>query len=508
MKLFFYLILSLVVSLSTSVEAQTKAESPVKTEQIDTFSHGYFSCSFIYQPTGRLRGVALLLTKHQALATAQEDHCNVNNVSALNDQETKIAQTLRNNGVLVAVLDINKVLREQEDDNCTNIDGDLDNFSRVMQARYQLPGYQTPILVGVDQMAGWVYSRLASAEPKTYNGGISVNFSDKLALRQPLCQGRVLSMEPPTYNDKSPVTTSKKPEAKKLINYRLLPSNRLGTPWVVIPNQITTAANEEKVKTFVGKVADASFYENNAQSNDTTEALVLKAFNQLAPREVVVPQPPAVVADLPIIEMPSKAPVKKNNDVLAIMLSGDGGWAGIDKDLAGEINKNGISVIGFDSLRYFWKARTPDSTAKDVARLIQYYQSQPNWKRSKVLLIGYSQGADVLPFVVNRLPQDVKKQLISVALLSLGKKADFEFHVSNWISSSNDGLPILPEVKKLPAGLAFCVYGDSDEDALCPTLDPTKVNVGMLKLPGDHHFNGAYSLLARQILYHLQLTAD
>src|SRR3546814_3102258 len=95
--------------------------------------------------------------------------------------------------------------------------------------------------------------------------------------------------------------------------------------------------------------------------------------------------------------MSSNAP----GDSFAVLLSGDGGWAGLDKDVGEALKMHGIPVVGIDSLRYFWGKRTPDGLAQDVDRIIRYYAQR--WHRHHVLLIGYSQGANVLPFAYNRL---------------------------------------------------------------------------------------------------------
>lgn len=58
---------------------------------------------------------------------------------------------------------------------------------------------------------------------------------------------------------------------------------------------------------------------------------------------------------------------------VVIVLSGDGGWAGLDKAVAAELNARGVPVVGWDSLRHFWDARTPDGAAHDLDRLIRYY---------------------------------------------------------------------------------------------------------------------------------------
>ena len=63
------------------------------------------------------------------------------------------------------------------------------------------------------------------------------------------------------------------------------------------------------------------------------------------------------------------------------------------------------------------------------------------------------------------------------------------------------GIPIAPEIAKLPAGKTLCLYGEDDDDALCPSLPPG--NAQVIKLPGDHHFKGDYDRLAQTLLDHL-----
>ena len=55
------------------------------------------------------------------------------------------------------------------------------------------------------------------------------------------------------------------------------------------------------------------------------------------------------------------------------------------------------------------------------------------WSVNRVILVGYSFGADVVPFLVNRLPSGLLPLVRSVALLGLSETAEFEFHLSDWI---------------------------------------------------------------------------
>jgi type IV secretory pathway VirJ component len=160
------------------------------------------------------------------------------------------------------------------------------------------------------------------------------------------------------------------------------------------------------------------------------------------------------------------------------------------------LSAKGIPVVGWDSLRYYWTKRTPDGLAADADRMIRYYLAHFGKKRA--LLIGYSQGADVLPFAVNRLPAATKSHVSLMAILGMSEHALFEFHVSSWISDDNTGPETLPEVDRVSGMPVLCIYGEDEHDSLCPKLDPRKFNV--VKVKGGHHFDGNYAALADDIL--------
>ena len=58
---------------------------------------------------------------------------------------------------------------------------------------------------------------------------------------------------------------------------------------------------------------------------------------------------------------------------------------------------------------------------------------------------GLSQGADALPFAINRL--------------SPAEKASFEFHLGSWIGLADGNAAILPQARQLKAARALCPYG-------------------------------------------------
>jgi type IV secretory pathway VirJ component len=200
------------------------------------------------------------------------------------------------------------------------------------------------------------------------------------------------------------------------------------------------------------------------------------------------------VSDLPLIELPAAHP----SNMLAIVISGDGGWRDLDKTIARRLQAWGVSVVGIDSLRYFWSRKTPARTAHDLARVIQTYSAR--WHAKSVALIGYSFGADVLPFAYDRLPDTMRARISLMALLGFDGAADFEIRVTGWLGMppSSSALPVGPEIAKVPPELVQCFYGESEVDTICPSL--AKTGIAAIRTSGSHHFGRDYDRLARIIL--------
>jgi type IV secretory pathway VirJ component len=196
---------------------------------------------------------------------------------------------------------------------------------------------------------------------------------------------------------------------------------------------------------------------------------------------------------IPIVELPATGP----GEALAVIYSGDGGWRDIDKQIGEILAREGGPVVGIDCLRYFWRARQPGGLARDLRRILAHYRVA--WGRRRVLLVGYSFGADVLPFIVNRLPTNAQRDVVQISLLGLGSRASFEFHVSDWLRKAPrpGDLPVLPEAAKLDQPRVQCFYGADEDDTLCPEL--ARRGAEVIRTTGGHHFDGDYAALARHI---------
>ncbi|WP_295549524.1 AcvB/VirJ family lysyl-phosphatidylglycerol hydrolase [uncultured Pseudacidovorax sp.] len=378
---------------------------------------------------------------------------------------------------------------------CVHGPGALENFARFVQAGEKLPTYIEPILVGTGQAGALAYGLLAQSPADTYTGALSLDFCPRLALPLPMCGDENFRSRPVAGESTQPGRPAQTLRPLEPA-FDLQPAKRLAGAWTAMgadPRAAACAAGPQAPAAFTAQVPNARWVAPaEAQLADAPPPGFDAAFAQMAAQRAGLALPPSQLADLPVTEVPVQGPGKR----FAVLVSGDGGWASIDKRLAAALAKDGIPVAGLDSLRYFWTRRTPEGVAADLDRLIRYYAAR--WGRSEVLLLGYSQGADVLPFVYNRLPERTRASVKLLGLLGPGEKAAFEFHVSNWIGKSGDQ-PIAPEAKRLPAGLTLCVYGTEEKaDSLCPRLDATQAKV--LPMPGGHHLGENYEDLAAKVL--------
>src|SRR5437868_5638789 len=125
---------------------------------------------------------------------------------------------------------------------------------------------------------------------------------------------------------------------------------------------------------------------------------------------------------LPLVEVPVSAP----GGQFAVVVSGDGGWRKIDASLADRLRQRGIPTVGLDSAAYYRTRRTPEESAAALEAILREYSAK--WQRPKAIVIGFSRGADVLPFMINRLPADVRSTISAIAILGPEPLIDFRFH--------------------------------------------------------------------------------
>jgi type IV secretory pathway VirJ component len=397
-----------------------------------------------------------------------------------------MAERLRDAGALVVGLDTRRFMRSLESaGGCAYPAGDLEEASREVQLRLKLPVYRRPILVGYSSGATLAYAAIAAAPPETFAGAISLGFCPDLEIHKPPCQMRGL-------------TARKK---SKGVGYDLAPFPGLAVPWMVLQGEIDEVCDADATRAFVAATGEARLFALPKVGHGfgvpaRWQPQFLQAYRAIAQSRPPARTPPAAdaaVADLSLVEVPATSP---GRDQLVVLLSGDGGWADIDKAVAAGLAAAGVPVVGWSSLEYYWTPRTPESAAADLGRIVNHFTAA--WRREHATVVGYSFGADVAAFLVNRLPEDAKRRVSEVVLLGPSETAAFEFHVSSWLGGGGDrSYRTAPEIERLPVPVT-CVFGSDEPDSICRTLKGARfrsVAVGQ-----GHHFSGDTGRLVELIL--------
>lgn len=405
-----------------------------------------------------------------------------------------MARALAEGDALVAGIDITRYLKTLSEGSgaCAYPASDFETLSKVIQKNKGFPSYVRPVLVGYSSGATLVYAVLAQAPPNTFLGAISLGFCPDLPLKRPLCKGYGLAW-------------TAGPKDKDV---SFLPATHLQQPWVTLQGTIDQVCNPDATKAYVGQISRGEVvllpkvgHGFSVQKNWMPQFRA--AFAKItAGGQLVQASREASLADLPLIELPATG----GGDALALIVSGDGGWAGIDRDVGNGLLALGVPAVGLNSLRYFWSPRTPDQAANDLSRILTHYLKA--WDKQRAILIGYSMGADVLPFMVTRLPPATRSRVGGLVLLGPSTTAQFEFHLTNWIGATPaaKSYPTRPEVKRLGDLHVLCLDGADEKDSPCRADDLPKIDRQTLE--AGHHFGGDYQRIVQIIVQRMGLLEE
>jgi type IV secretory pathway VirJ component len=481
---------------------------------------GFGAVTLVHR-TPRPRHVVVLLAEGAA-----RDHAGTAGTAGTAAME--MARVLAGADALVIAVDAGGYLRRlaAARDGCAYPAGNLEELAELVEKRLDYARYATPFLAGAGGGAALAYAGLAQSPVGTFEGLITLGFHPALPTDRELCPGRGLAV--------APASAGTPP--------RLLPAARLQQPWVALQGEADADFPLAAAAAFVRQVPGARLVavprlgalggpqggtgtgpaartrdgtasgsatvtpgETRAGSPGGAAASVweaplraafagLKAAAVRSDREEAAAQRSLAKAvdDLPLLELPAQgAPT----GTLAVVVSGDGGWNGIDRKVARVLSERGVAVAGLNSKRYFWTARAPAGAAADLARILRHYLAA--WGCKRAILVGYSLGADALPFMTGRLPPELLDRVRLIALMSPGPTTRLEVFTRLKPSPAGADLPVLPELRKLAGRPILCLYGDRESQSLCPLLGTLAKAV---KLPGSHAFGGDFDGLVDHIL--------
>ena len=365
---------------------------------------------------------------------------------------------------------------------CQMIAADFESLSHQIQKEIGMSEYHVPVLIGYSSGATVAYAALVQSPPGTFAGAMSLGFcADQDFAGAALCPGTGLRY---TQNAQHELVFE--------------PATTLRQPWLAFQGQQDQVCSPHAADEFTARVSNGAIVRlplvgHGFSVERNWMPQFRDAYRRLTAPAEPAPQRAADISDLPLQEVHATG----SSDEFALLLTGDGGWAGLDQELAARLAAAGVPTVGLNSLKYFWTERSAEQSARDVARVLEHYLSA--WDKKRVLLVGYSFGADVLPFVVNRLPAQLRSRIASVSLLGIDAHASFEVRISEWVGAEDGGAPTQPEVLELKGVPVLCLYGEGEADSICPGL-PASAGIIREQVGKGHHFGGEYAMLAERIL--------
>jgi type IV secretory pathway VirJ component len=449
----------------------------------DSLKYGSFGKVYIYKPS----------------STPDEIVMFVSGDGGWNDLPIKIGKQIVAQGAMVVGINIHNFMvnKMAQHEKCYYPAGDFEELSLYLQKKYKFKNYLKPILLGYSSGATLVYGILAQAPANTFKGALAMGFCPDIASIEPLCTTNNLKQHP--IKPGSPI-------------WLLEPTENLTSPFIAINGLDDKVCNYKNTEAFMKKVNNSELigvpkaghgmsvqknylphlieaYTKIKKSASYSEMVVAKH------KSAATQQAEKLTTDLPLILLPV---IKNDSLPLIVFISGDGGWTSFDQGVSEKLVEKGVPVIGLDAQKYFWEPRTPEVTAVELTKVIRHYMTA--WNKKSFVLCGYSFGADVVPFMVTRLPGDLKYMLKSAVMMSPDPRGDFEIHVADMLSfgSSSDSYNVLAEVQKSSSSHVTCIFG-KDEESETPKL--FKASGAEIKLlPGSHHYNNDLGAVAKEII--------
>jgi len=188
------------------------------------------------------------------------------------------------------------------------------------------------------------------------------------------------------------------------------------------------------------------------------------------------------------------------NDYYVIFFTGNGGWRDLAQSVTQYLNSKGISVLAINTKKYLWSEKKPAQIACDLESLIDCYSTK--WGPEKVVLMGYSMGAEVLPFAVNCLEDKYRSELIDLILIGPWQKATFKVNLLDYVMEVNRGDDIYDELQKLKMKRTYVICDDNKISICNKGLDNV---IDHDHLGGGHHYGGDYLALSKMIGKRLNL---
>ncbi len=456
------------VAANASAQSSAPAAAPpaAASAAVATLDYGLFGTLHLSRPAGSVAHTVMLISDRDGW-TARQD---------------ALGAALAAQGAFVVGVDLPAYLSHMEAiaDKCAFPAAHFEEVAHWVERHEGVSTYAYPLVVGDGAGAAFAYAMTAQAPAGTFEGLITLGWDSTLRFPKVFCPGDAGAMTAPA--DKG--------------GFRIVPVAKFPLHWLPLP-----FAKDARLGGLGALLANVWRLFDAAAAlpavHDAGSELARAYAGWRRGEDAATAALPDDVADLPLTDNAATGGGADETHRIAIIVTGDGGWAGLDRGVADALTAHGVHVIGFSTLKFFWQKQTADATAQALARVIAHYGK--NDAQAGFVLIGYSFGASLVPVIVNRLPEELRKRVQGGVMISPDDEAVFEIHVGDWFGSTHhdEALPIGPEIAASKVPLV-CVHGADEDDSFC--LKPAPPHMRVVSLPGGHHYDGDYDRLGALIV--------
>ncbi len=157
-----------------------------------------------------------------------------------------------------------------------------------------------------------------------------------------------------------------------------------------------------------------------------------------------------------------------------ISYSGEWGWVPLQQDTASSLAASGRHVLGIDSPEYFNKKIPPDALAADFERFRAFLNERASRpKNAPVILVGFAAGAEIVPYLLNRIDAAGVR---GVVLIAPDKKGASVFRVSIQLrmdSPPDETFDVEAELRRMAPVPVVLMEGSLDPHSEAKALSET-----------------------------------
>jgi type IV secretory pathway VirJ component len=186
-----------------------------------------------------------------------------------------------------------------------------------------------------------------------------------------------------------------------------------------------------------------------------------------------------------------KLPAPDNRFI--IFMTGDSGYTKFAKNVCTLLQSNNYNVICLNAL-YFWGGKTLTEAVYSFTEVVKNIEKEK--KVDHITVISYSFGADITPFIINNISDDLRSRISEVLLLAPSERTDLKINLTSLIFPEFVGkLDVIKEINTINIPVKV-ILNTKDK------ISELKLNksISVKKLQGNHHFDYKFDDLVKTII--------